>query len=137
MKPGPTILCLPIEDRRTSHSFYTRLGLVAHGVLADDGLPEPLQFQINDNVRVMLIPTEGFGWVTGNHEVARRGVSECVVTLSLPSSDDVDDVIGRARAAGGEIVTEPGQQSWGYTGIFADPDGHLWQVAESGGFLTT
>ncbi len=37
---------------------------------------------------------------------------------------------GRAspRGRSAEIVTEPAQQPWGYTGTFADPDGHLWMV---------
>ncbi|MFV2101912.1 hypothetical protein [Micromonospora sp. LOL_024] len=26
------------------------------------------------------------------------------------------------------MVTEPGQQPWGYAGTFADPDGHLWMI---------
>jgi hypothetical protein len=29
------------------------------GELADDGVPEPLQFTLNDGVRIMLIPTGG------------------------------------------------------------------------------
>jgi hypothetical protein len=39
-------VCLPIKNRRASHAFYTALGFVAVGELADDGLPEPLQFEI-------------------------------------------------------------------------------------------
>ena len=27
-----------------------------------------------------------------------------------------------------DVVTEPGRQPWGYAGVFADPDGHLWMV---------
>ena len=36
---------------------------------------------------------------------------------------------GRKRA--------PGEQSWGYDGAFADPDGHVWHIAVAGQFLTT
>jgi predicted lactoylglutathione lyase len=53
-------VCLPIKNRQVSHDFYTALGFKAVGELGDDGLPEPLQFEISIGLRVMLIPTRGF-----------------------------------------------------------------------------
>ena len=50
----------PIKDRLVSHAFYTALGFVTVGELGDDGLPEPLQFEISVGLRVMLIPSRGF-----------------------------------------------------------------------------
>ena len=44
------------------------------GELADDGVPEPLQLVLNDGLRLMLIPTGGFGWITEDHEVAAPGL---------------------------------------------------------------
>jgi uncharacterized protein len=39
-----------------------------------------------------------------------------------------DDV----RAIGGEVVRPPEATDWGgYNGYFADPDGHLWEVAHN------
>ena len=113
------VVSLPIADRRTP-----ALGLEAVGEPARDGVPEPLQFVLNEGVRLVLVPTGGFGWVIGGHEVAPRGVSECVLGLE----GDVVAIVGRARAAGATVVSEPAQQPWGYTGTFADPDGHLWMV---------
>ena len=52
-------VCLPIADRSVSHTFYTALGFSAFGDPADDGLPEPLQFQISGGLRLMLIPRVG------------------------------------------------------------------------------
>ncbi|MET8305246.1 VOC family protein [Micromonospora sp. NPDC005173] len=127
---APVIISLPIADRPTSHRFYRDgLGLDTVGELADDGIPEPLQFVVNDGLRLMLIPTGGFGWVIGRHEVAARGQSECVLSLSVASPADADAIVERARAAGAEVVSEPVSQPWGYTGVFADPDGHLWMVS--------
>ncbi|MFF4876944.1 VOC family protein [Micromonospora sp. NPDC000668] len=127
---APVIISLPIADRPTSHRFYRDgLGLDTVGELADDGIPEPLQFVVNDGLRLMLIPTGGFGWVIGRHEVAAGGQSECVLSLSVASPADADAIVERARAAGAEVVSEPVAQPWGYTGVFADPDGHLWMVS--------
>jgi hypothetical protein len=51
-----------------------RLGLDAIGEPAQDGVPEPPQFALNDGVRLMRVPTGGFGWVIGDREVARAGL---------------------------------------------------------------
>ncbi|RKQ90975.1 hypothetical protein C8N24_0791 [Solirubrobacter pauli] len=125
MAYAPVVVSLPIADRRASHAFYAEvLQLQAFGAPADDGVPEPLQFALNDGVHLMLIPRGGFGWVIGDRDAAARGQVETVLSLT----GDVDAVIERARRAGGEIVTEPARQPWGYTGTFADRDGHLWMV---------
>ncbi len=58
-----------------------------------------------------------------------RGVSFHFI---VPSSEAVDEVMGKARAAGGGIVKEASAAQWGYFGYFSDPDGYLWKVASSG-----
>ncbi len=125
----PLTICLPIEDRRASFAFYTDgLGLEAVGEPADDGVPEPLRIVLADAVHLMLIPRGGFDWVTGDHTVSERGNSECLLSLSAGTAAAVDDLVSRAEAAGGRVVSPPAAQPWGYTGTVADPDGHLWSV---------
>jgi predicted lactoylglutathione lyase len=143
MKVDQATVCLSTEDRAVSHAFYTALGFEAIGVLGDDGIPEPLQFEISDGLRVMLIPTGGFGWVIGDRDRSPAGAHECMVAVGLPSEAEVDDLMRRARDAGAGIVYEAGNQSWGpgdhvdaYAGAFADPDGHLWQISRADGVLT-
>ncbi|WBB78330.1 VOC family protein [Micromonospora sp. WMMD882] len=124
---SPVVLGLPIADRPTSFRFYREaLGLTAVGEPADDGIPEPLQFDVNEGLRLMLVPTGGFGWVVSPHEVAPRGQSECLLGLSLTSPEEVDRLVERARTAGAAVVTEPARQPWGFSAALADPDGHLW-----------
>ena len=126
---APLIVALPIADRPTTHRFYGEgLGFEAIGELADDGVPEPLQFVLNDGARLMFIPTGGFGWVTGDHETAPPGTSECLLSRNVESDAEVDEHIERARAAGAVVLAEPEPKPWGYLGLFADPDTHLWQV---------
>jgi len=123
------IVSLPIADRRTSFAFYGEgLGFEPVGEPADDGVPEPLQFALTESLNLMLVPTGGFGWVIGDHEVASPGTSECVLSVDAGSDAEVDATIERARSAGARIVAEPERKPWGYTGTFADPDGHLWMV---------
>ena len=95
---------------------------------AGDGVPEPLQLALNDGVLMMLVPTSGFGWVIGDHEVTPKGTSECILSITAETQAEVDKVISRAGEAGVVIITEPGRQPWGYVATFFDPDGHLWMV---------
>jgi predicted lactoylglutathione lyase len=123
------VVALPTEDRQRSFNFYAEgLGLEPIGETAEDGIPEPLQFVLNQGVRLMLIPTGGFGWVTGNRPTAARGASECLLVLTVADARCVDALVERARQAEAEVVLEPTLQPWGYTAAFADPDGHVWQV---------
>jgi predicted lactoylglutathione lyase len=123
------VVALPTEDRQRSFNFYAEgLGLEPIGETAEDGIPEPLQFVLNQGVRLMLVPTGGFGWVTGNRPTAIRGASECLLALTVADERRVNELVERARQAEAEVVLEPAQQPWGYSAAFADPDGHLWQV---------
>ncbi|RAN73310.1 glyoxalase [Bacillus sp. SRB_336] len=129
MKSPPIIVSLPIADRHKAFSFYaTGLGLSPVGEPADDGVPEPLQFHLNDGLRLMLIPTGGFGRVVGNREVAQSCASECFISITAGSESGVDELVWKAQQAGGRIVIHPSQQPWGYAGVFTDLDGHAWQV---------
>ncbi|WP_410792625.1 VOC family protein [Kribbella sp. C-35] len=123
------IICLPIEDRPRSYAFYQEaLGLTPVGEPAEDGIPEPLQFQLADDVRMMLIPTEGFGWVLGDQPAARSGQSECILNVQVDSEAAADALAARAVAAGAVQVTAPTRKPWTYMATFTDPDGHLWMV---------
>ncbi len=151
MKLDRATVCLPIKDRLVSHAFYTALGFVAVGEPGDDGLPEPLQFEISVGLRVMLIPAVGFGWVIGRRRRSPRNAHECLVVIGLATDAEVDELMRRAQDAGADIVFESGDQTWGsvpvdddlaetrspdaYAGAFADPDGHMWQVTRADGVL--
>jgi len=129
MTRTPLIVCLPIADRRTSFAFYRDgLGFEPVGEVADDGVPEPLQFVLNDGVRLMLIPADGFASVIGDRDVATHRSSECMFNLAVETDAGVDEIVKRACEAGADSVTASGQQPWGYAGTFADPDGHVWMV---------
>ena len=120
------IIALPTADRVVAHAFYAKaFGFEAFGEPADDGVPEPLQFRVEDGLVLMLIPTGGFGWTVGR-PVAERGTSEVAMTITLDGADAVDAAFGRAVSAGAEVVAEPEQKPWAYTAAVADPDGHVW-----------
>ena len=125
----PVTLALPIDERAAALAFYRdALGLEPFGELGSDGIPETLQFAVNEGLALMLIPQTGFGWVIGDRQVAEPWACECLISLDAADAAAVDALVERARAAGAEVVAEPAAQPWGYTGTFADPDGHLSSV---------
>jgi len=126
----PMTVAMPVADRRIAHDFYRRVLALetVDSEIADDGLPEPLQFVLGPGVTLMLIPRDGFGFVSADHEVAPDGVSECLLTVGVATPDEVDAVTERVRSAGTPVKVEPGDPGWGYQSTFTDPDGHLWMA---------
>jgi uncharacterized protein len=58
-----------------------------------------------------------------------RGVA---LAWNCRSEAEVDAAIERARNAGGTVPKAGQTTFWGgYAGYFADPDGHLWEVAHN------
>ena len=52
------------------------------------------------------------------------------LAINLESREAVDAAFEEVARAGGTIVKEPAAMEWGgYSGHFADPDGHLWEIA--------
>ena len=58
------------------------------------------------------------------------GCGGIALAYNTRSRDEVDRVLAEAEAAGAAILRPAEEAVWGgYTGYFADPDGHPWEVA--------
>ena len=58
------------------------------------------------------------------------GFSGVSLAHNCRSEAEVDAVLGEAVAAGAKLLKPAQKVFWGgYSGYFADPDGHLWEVA--------
>lgn len=59
-----------------------------------------------------------------------EGFSGIALAHNVRSREEVDAVLAKAGHAGARIL-KPGQDTFwgGYAGYFADPDGHIWEVA--------
>ena len=63
---------------------------------------------------------------------AYRGIT---LALNLADEDVVDLAFARVHEVGGRIVKPAHRTEWGgYSGYFADPDGHLWEICHNPGF---
>ena len=58
--------------------------------------------------------------------------SAVTIACNVASPAEVEAVMARAAAAGARVTRPPSKAFWGgYTAYFADPDGHLWEVAHN------
>ncbi|QZT64041.1 VOC family protein [Mycolicibacterium austroafricanum] len=56
--------------------------------------------------------------------------SGITIAINQRTEADVDAVLAQAEAAGATILKPAEKVFWGgYSGYFADPDGHVWEVA--------
>lgn len=64
-----------------------------------------------------------------------QGFNAFSLAHNVHSPAEVDEVVNQAVKAGAKLVKKPQTTDWGgYAGYFADPDGHLWEVAHNPNF---
>ena len=67
--------------------------------------------------------------VSDDGSTSFRGIT---LAHNVRGRDDVDQVLDTAEEAGGRIVKPAQDVLWGgYSGYFADPDSHLWEVCHN------
>lgn len=129
MKPKTVVVSLPVDNPERSLKFY-RDGLDLETPGIDEGI---ISLEIA-NLSLFLIQRDEFEKYSrkGNTSAHRsRDSVECILSCALNSKEEVDDILSRAKAAGGVIPNPPEEAPWGYTGYFKDPDGHLWEIVWS------
>jgi predicted lactoylglutathione lyase len=123
MEPRISLITLGVADIARARRFYETLGFTASAASN-----EHVAFFQAGGTALGLYGREalaedahvknggGFGGITLGHNVRERV--------------DVDRVLAEAHAAGGAILKPAQDVFWGgYSGYFADPDGHAWEVA--------
>jgi catechol 2,3-dioxygenase-like lactoylglutathione lyase family enzyme len=64
-----------------------------------------------------------------------HGFGGMALAYNTRTREEVDQVMAEAAAAGATILKPAQDAFWGgYTGYFADPDGHLWEAAWNPGW---
>jgi catechol 2,3-dioxygenase-like lactoylglutathione lyase family enzyme len=124
MEPRLTLVTLGVADVARSRRFYEALGFRASAASQDS-----VAFLDAGGVVLALF---GRAALAEDATVpdSKPGFSGIALAHNTRSEADVDRVLREAVAAGGRL-TKPGQKVFwgGYSGYFADPDGHLWEVA--------
>ena len=66
----------------------------------------------------------------GKDLVAPGAWNGVTFTVNVGTREEVDDAVSAAVNAGATAVASPVARDWGgYSGYFADPEGHRWEIA--------
>ena len=126
MEPRLSLVTLGVADVARSRIFYERLGFKASSAS-------------NENVTFfeaggVVLGLFGRSALAQDASVSEEGSGFAGVALAhnARSEADVDAILAEAAAAGARIVKPAHRVFWGgWSGYFADPDGHLWEVAHN------
>lgn len=124
--PRISLVTLGVRDLARATAFYRALGWPQAG---DPG--EGVSFFRTAGALLSLFPSAELAKDAGV-PAAGEGFRHVSLAINVASPQEVDAALNAAVAAGGTLV-KPGQQVFwgGYSGYFADPDGHLWEVAHN------
>ena len=125
MQPRISMITLGVRNLKVAIEFYQEgLGLPRREPYSDD-----IAFFDLDGTWLGL-----YSWdkLAEDVTISPEGTGFRGVTLAhnVKSKEDVNRVMRQAIEAGGTLVKEAQDVFWGgYSGYFADIDGHLWEIA--------
>lgn len=126
MKPRISMITLGVRDLAVAVRFYE------HG-LGLPRMPSPpeVAFFTLDGTWLGLYGREALAEDAGV-SAAGEGFAGFALAHNVTSEAQVDALIAQAVAAGAALVRPAQKTTWGgYSGYFADPDGHLWEIAHN------
>jgi uncharacterized protein len=126
MNPRISMITLGVRDLAAAIKFYEQ-GL---GFPRRPSPPEVAFFTLN-GTWLALWSREA---LAADAKVAAEGQGFNAFSLAhnVHSPEEVDQVVKQAEAAGARVTKRPQKTDWGgYAGYFADPDGHLWEIAHN------
>jgi len=118
-----SLITLGVDDLARSKAFYAALGWEAASE------PEGVVFiQLAGQV-LALFGRKDLAADQGLSE-AELGTGAITLARNFATEAEVDAAFDAALAAGATVVKRPEKVFWGgYSGYFADPDGHVWELA--------
>ncbi|MBS3873670.1 MAG: VOC family protein [Firmicutes bacterium] len=123
MKVQICIITLCVEDLDRALKFY-RDGLGIEGKITQG--EGHIAIEPENGVPISLFLREEFqkfAGFSGDSQFARTCISHAAA-----NREEVDDILDKAKNAGGTLTGVPKDYDWGYSGYFKDLDGHLWEI---------
>jgi predicted lactoylglutathione lyase len=123
--PNITLVTLGVADIARATAFYQSLGFVKSNTASQGSV----SFFRAGGV-VLALWSRAMQAEDANAGDVWNGNGGMVVAQNVASEAEVDAVMARAATSGARILKPPSKTFWGgYNGYFADPDGHVWEVA--------
>lgn len=123
-----SIVTLGVSDLARSLRFYEDLGWQGQEV------EETVFFQAG-GMAVVLWSRDKLAADSGIRNDDGASFGGVALAHNVRSREEVDETVGRAASAGGNVTRQPSDTFYGgYAGCFRDPDGHVWEVAFNPGF---
>ena len=127
MQPRISLVTLGVADLARARRFYQALLGIAPSTASAETV---VFFQLGG----MALSLYGRAALAEDAQVSDSPPGFAGVTLAhnVRSEAEVDQVLAHAVSCGARLV-KPGQKVFwgGYSGYFADPDEHLWEVAHN------
>jgi catechol 2,3-dioxygenase-like lactoylglutathione lyase family enzyme len=124
MEPRVSLITLGVADLARSRAFYEKLGFKPSSV----GGGDVVFFQAGA-LALCLFPRESLA-CDAKVSADGSGFRGIALAHNVREKADVEAVMAQAQAAGAAVVKPAEDAPWGgRSGYFADPDGHLWEVA--------
>lgn len=115
---------LPVADLERSKGFFEALGFAFNPDFTDENAACMV---VSDDAFVMLLVEPFFATFLAEGTTTTRTGTEAITSISVGSRGEADDMLNRARGAGG-MPWRPAYEIGGMYGVsFSDPDGHVWE----------
>ncbi len=126
MPAGISIVTLGVADIARSTRFYVELGWTN-----TPASQESISFLQGHNIVLALYSRAALA-EDAMQEDRPTGFSAMTLAVNVESPQAADTWFSAAIASGGKALKSPHKVFWGgYSGYFADPDGHLWEIAHN------
>lgn len=123
-----TLITLGVRDLAAARAFYGRLGW-----RAEEG-PPGVVFYDCGTFRFGLYGLSDLARDQGR-DAARLGRGAVTLAVNWPDRAAVDAAFEAAVDAGATALAPPADAEWGgRSGLWADPDGHVWEYAFNPGW---
>lgn len=120
-----TLITLGVADLERARSFYTKLGWKA----AEEN--ESISFYQMQGQVLGLFGLSDLAKDQGR-EGAALGTGAMTLAQNFTTRAEVDSAFAEALSAGAVALKAPEAVFWGgYSGYYADPDGHVWELAHN------
>jgi predicted lactoylglutathione lyase len=116
---------LAVGDLGRAVDFFSALGFEFDPRFTDESATCMI---VSDEAFVMLLVRDRFKDFTKREIADSTTHTETILALSARSREEVDELLRKALAAGGQPANEPMDHGFMYASSFYDPDGHLWEV---------